>query len=124
MATPELRSSNLDLRRDEARVPPTDCLRCGACCFSAGENYVRVTGDDWSRLGEAAERLAQFVGNRAFMKMKDGHCAALEIRQPAGRPPEFFCTVYEARPQVCRDLARGSPACEAERWRKRSDSPA
>ena len=28
---------------------------------------------------------------------------------------EFFCTIYERRPQVCRDLARGSPECDGER---------
>ena len=100
---------------------PTDCLRCGVCCHGDTETYVRVSGDDWSRLGAEAERVAHFIGHRAFMKMRDGHCAALEVR-PAldggDGAREFYCTVYERRPQVCRDLGRGSPECEAELMRK------
>ena len=75
---------------------------------------MRVTGDDWARLGAGAERFAQFVGNRAFMRMRDGHCAALEVRRDAAGGTEFFCTIYENRPQICRDLGRGSPECLGE----------
>jgi uncharacterized protein len=94
---------------------PPDCRRCGACCFSPSEQFVRVTGDDWERLGTAAGRVAHFIGNRAFMQMTGGHCAALELRRSSGNEPEFFCTLYEQRPQICRDLARGSPECAGER---------
>lgn len=90
------------------------CLRCGVCCFSPSDTYVRVTGDDWSRLGTDAERIAHFIGTRAYMRMSDSHCAALEIRRTAAGDPEYFCTLYDRRPQVCRDLARGSPQCEGE----------
>lgn len=98
--------------------PTTDCLHCGVCCFSRLETYVRVMGDDWTRLGERAGQVAHFVANRAYMKMADGHCAALEVRRRADGQPEFFCTVYENRPQVCRDLARGSAECRGEREAK------
>ena len=92
---------------------PADCLTCGACCFSQLPTYVRVTGDDWSRLGDHAETVAHFIGSRAYMKMTEGHCGALAVCEGAkGR--EYYCLVYEQRPQVCRDLARGSPQCEAE----------
>jgi uncharacterized protein len=74
-----------------------------------------VTGDDWERLGGDAEKSAHFSGHRAFMRMQDGHCAALAIRRSPANAPEFFCTLYEKRPQICRDLARGSPQCEGER---------
>ncbi len=84
------------------------------CCFSTLENYVRVTGDDWTRLGDVAERVAQFAGNRAFMRMREGHCAALELRRAEDGAAEFFCSVYERRPQICRDLERGSPECAGE----------
>lgn len=78
---------------------------------------MRVTGDDWSRLGEAAERFAHFAGagNAAFMRMREGHCAALDVRHAADGGTEFFCSIYDRRPQVCRDLARGSPECDGER---------
>ena len=100
-------------------IPITDCLRCGVCCHSNLDTYVRVTGADWDRLGVDAERVAHFIGNRAYMKMSaGGHCAALEVRADAAGGGEFFCTVYEKRPQVCRDLARGSPECGGERASK------
>jgi len=93
---------------------PSPCLECGACCFSDLETSVRVTGDDYERLGPAAEDVVHFVGNRAYMRFADGHCAALRIK-PSGR---FACSVYETRPDVCRDLERGSPQCAAERFTK------
>jgi Fe-S-cluster containining protein len=93
-----------------------ECLRCGACCFSTLETYVRVSGDDHARLGDAAESLVRFDGHRAYMRMVDGHCAALVVDARSGR---FVCSMYEARPDTCRDLARGSPACAGERETKR-----
>lgn len=75
-------------------------------------------GRDWARLGDDADRLAHFIGHRAFMRMDAGHCAALEIRPAPDSRTTFCCTAYEKRPQVCRDLARGSPECGGERDRK------
>ncbi len=97
---------------------PTDCLRCGVCCFGDTPTFVRVSGDDWSRLGTEADRLAHFVENRAYMRMTEGHCAALAVRQDEAGSRVFFCTAYERRPQACRALGRGSPECAAELERK------
>ena len=93
---------------------PTDCQRCGVCCFSPSDEYVWVTGYDWTQLGEDADRLAHFIGNRAFMKMHEGHCAALAITQLEDGTPYFRCTIYENRPEICRILERGSPECLGE----------
>lgn len=79
-----------------------------------------MTGDDWERLGEAAERLAHFIGNRAYMRMERGRCAALVSRAGVDGEPWHVCSIYEYRPQVCRDLQRGAPECEAELLRKRT----
>ena len=76
---------------------------------------MRVTGDDYARLAERAEELVWFKGNRAYLRMVDGHCAALELDRRSGR---FFCNAYAARPQLCRELSRGSPECVAEREAK------
>lgn len=95
---------------------PADCLTCGVCCFSTLDTYARVTGADWERLGEHAETFATFIGHRAYMRMDGGRCAALRVERETGR---FFCTVYERRPQVCRDLERGAPECLGELARKR-----
>jgi Fe-S-cluster containining protein len=88
-----------------------ECLCCGVCCFSLLQEYVRVTGDDHGRLGDRAEELVRFDGNRAYMRMVDGHCAALRVEPSRGR---LVCSAYETRPEVCRDLARGSGACLGE----------
>jgi Fe-S-cluster containining protein len=94
--------------------PPPPCLECGTCCFSNNEASVRVTGDDYARLGDAAEDFVHFIGNRAYMRLADGHCAALRVER-AGR---FVCTVYERRPDACRDLERESPQCAGELFTK------
>ncbi len=95
------------------------CLACGACCFSQMPTYVRVTGDDYARLGAQAERLVWFDGNRAYMRMQGGHCAALRIVPSVqARSARFVCTAYDVRPAICRDLGRGSPACHGERAKK------
>jgi uncharacterized protein len=81
---------------------------------------VRVTGEDWTQLGEVAEQVAHFIGHRAYMKMAGGHCVALEPRRRADGAVEYFCTLYARRPQVCRELARGSPQCQGELAAKRA----
>ncbi|UJR78445.1 YkgJ family cysteine cluster protein [Sandaracinus amylolyticus] len=91
-----------------------ECTACGACCTSSSPQHARVTGDDWSRLGEDAERWTEWIGNRAFMRIEHGRCVALEAR----RDGRFACRIYERRPAVCRELERGSPACDAEITRK------
>jgi Fe-S-cluster containining protein len=96
-----------------------ECLACGACCFSRLDTYVTVTGDDHVRLAERAEELVRFDGNRAYMVMVDGHCAALHVAHDSG---QLFCSAYLTRPEACRDLARGLPACLGEIATK-SDRP-
>lgn len=94
---------------------PADCRGCGVCCHSQLATFVRVTGEDWARLGPDADWLAHFVGHQAYMQMQDGHCAALIVgRHPSGAH-DFFCSIYERRPQICRDLERGSAQCLGER---------
>jgi Fe-S-cluster containining protein len=90
-----------------------ECLQCGSCCFSRLDTYVRVTGDDFARLGASAEQVTVFIGNRCYMRMEHGHCAALQLS-----PGHYACNVYADRPEVCRALERGSPSCEAERAQK------
>lgn len=74
-----------------------------------------MTGDDHRRLGDDADRLVEWIGNLAFMKLAgDGdvrRCAALLLDARSGT---FACSVYENRPAVCRDLERGSGACRGE----------
>ncbi len=98
---------------DVSGVP--ECVACGCCCFSTNPEYLRVLGVDHERLGDDAERLTSFIENRAYMRLENGHCAALESDPVANR---WYCTVYERRPDVCRWLERGSGQCRAERHEK------
>src|SRR6187401_2664212 len=99
--------------------PPEDCTRCAACCFSESVRHARVTGDDHARLGDDAESLVTWIGNTAFMRLEHvgdaahglRRCAALAIDPVLGM---FACSIYERRPQVCRDLERGGSACRGE----------
>lgn len=80
---------------------------------------MRVDGADHARIGEQVDALTTFIGNRCYMKMLKGHCAALVIEALSGR---FVCSIYETRPAICRDLERESPACRGEIYEK-ADRP-
>lgn len=108
-------------------LPPTswpcqfDCLACGACCLHAGG--VLLLDDDVARLA------AHFglTGDEVRLRYtSDGEHLRTKGRQQAGSagddPACVFldgkrCTVYEARPQVCRDYPVGGAACLRERGR-------
>jgi uncharacterized protein len=87
------------------------CLGCGTCCFSKLSDYVRVEGADHARMGADVDALTHFEGNRCYMNMHQGHCAALVIDLVSR---QFVCSIYETRPRTCRDLERASPGCQAE----------
>lgn len=100
--------------------PHEDCTRCAACCFSDSPRHARVTGDDHRRLGDDAEQLVTWIGNAAFMRLEPvtnasglsvNKCVALALDPATG---SFACSIYETRPDVCRDLERGSSACRGE----------
>jgi hypothetical protein len=99
---------------------PPECLACGTCCFSELPEYVRVFGVDHDRMGDRAAEFTHFLGNKCYMRLEDGHCAALRIDPVARR---FACTIYEVRPDACRSLERGSPACRAEIHEKGARPP-
>lgn len=60
-----------------------------------------------SPIGEVAESPGRAAEPTRYMKMVDGHCAALE----RGADGSYGCAVYEHRPTLCRVLERGSSKC-------------
>jgi len=72
-------------------------------------------------MDEIAQGLTTWRGNRCFMKIEDGRCAALAFDRASGT---FRCTIYAVRPEVCRALERGSPACLGELETKRGRAAA
>jgi len=71
----------------------------------------RVTGE-----GDAGEGANDHAEDASAGRRK---CIALRIDPTAG---SFACSIYETRPQVCRDLERGGGACRGELAAK-SDRP-
>jgi Fe-S-cluster containining protein len=83
-----------------------DCLDCGACCFG-GEEYVAVTQTDLTRMSGALQsRYVVRKKERIFLKMVQGHCAALHARQG-----HYSCRMYGSRPNVCKVVEVGSREC-------------
>lgn len=77
-------------------LPP--CAGCGKCCHLLVELMPGV--DD----GVPEEWVVEHAGVRCMDQQGDGACAALD-------PLTQLCTIYELRPQVCRDFARGDSLC-------------
>jgi len=97
-----------------------DCLACGRCCHH-GPNTVHLLEDDDARVlgrpdgAKLLERLT-VVDRRPpgwrFLRNDGDRCAALDVSVP-GR---FRCLIYDVRPDDCRLVEPGSPAClEARR---------
>jgi Fe-S-cluster containining protein len=95
-----------------------ECTACGACCFSTLPEYVRVFGCDWDRMDERARAFTHFLGNRCYLRLEEGRCAALVVDLVDPARPRFLCSIYEARPDVCRSLERGGGACRSDRHEK------
>jgi Fe-S-cluster containining protein len=92
-----------------------DCISCGRCCHH-GPRTVHLLDVDEARILthlEGAEILRRLtvVDPRPpgwlFVENTGERCAALDVSVP-GRAP---CGIYEVRPDDCRLVEPGSPAC-------------
>jgi Fe-S-cluster containining protein len=93
-----------------------DCQICGACCYGPGE-YVAVIASDLCRMSSTVQgRYLQRVGERVYLKMVHGHCAALHARQG-----HYSCRIYKMRPQPCHVVEAGSRECLVARQRRGVD---
>ena len=73
------------------------CAGCGRCCHQVVE---LVAGVD--QVPEAW--VVEHDGLRCLEQRGDGACVALD-------PVTRLCTIYDHRPQVCREFERGSELC-------------
>nr|WP_281254893.1 YkgJ family cysteine cluster protein [Nibricoccus aquaticus] len=73
-----------------------DCAGCGRCCHLVVE----------LRPGDLVpeELVVTHDGARCMDQHSDGACVALH-------PVTRLCTIYETRPQTCRDFNRGESLC-------------
>jgi len=98
----------------------TDCVACGRCCHH-GPRTVHLLDSDEARVrahpdGEALLRRLTVLDDRPpgwrFVRNAGERCGALDVSVP-GR---FPCSIYDVRPDDCRLVDPGSPAClEARR---------
>jgi Fe-S-cluster containining protein len=97
-----------------ADAPVPDCMTCGACCATMvcvgvrpGENVAPE--HCWDIVKEMDD--GEIVVDRYLRR--DGEtliCSALDVGEAA-----VACTIYETRPQMCRDFEAGSDRCHALR---------
>jgi Fe-S-cluster containining protein len=91
---------------DDTREP-IRCEACQACCCQL-QVILMPHDDPPAHLVETEEH-----GLDVMRRLDDGWCVALDR-------DTYRCTIYERRPQVCRDVATGGPECRVERdeWRR------
>jgi Fe-S-cluster containining protein len=92
-----------------------DCVECGRCCHHAPRTVHLLEADDL-RMSERTLHHLTVLDTKPpgwrFMKNDGEKCAALD----QSTPDRFPCSVYEERPEDCRIVQPGSPAClEARR---------
>lgn len=123
-AIPSVRSA----LRDES----PGCLRCGECCRNFKVElspfdieriaaFCRITVEDmWDRyLSPGA-----FSWNEGYGMLAKSACPAIDGHRSVDERPEdgcvflgndgeghFICTIYQVRPEVCRDYPAGSSGC-------------
>ena len=98
-----------------------DCRSCGACCYG-DEMWIHVMASDDARLGEqdGVRHLTVLTQHgRGYvacsMKMVGGRCIAFRDQLADGG---CGCSIYEARPDICREFQAGSADCLAARRRR------
>ena len=81
-------------------IPPDDlplCTACGKCCHLLVELSPLLDN-------VPEEFVVEHEGIRCMDQHGDGACVALD-------PATQLCTIYERRPQVCRDFKRAESLC-------------
>lgn len=105
--------------------PLYDCQTCGACCASpwTGEGYALLYPNDVARLdglGLPVFQMTQGDGDDAITLLGtrvDGQARRVCVAFGGEVGGACACTVYEARPAVCRDVEPGDGACRDSRRR-------
>ena len=98
-----------------------DCVKCGACCVSSydAETYVYVGDDDIRRLRLAySEKTVRHLVSKISDPFKiglrtktnkQGHKTCISLRGSVGK--QCSCSIYEARPDACREFEPGEFPC-------------
>jgi Fe-S-cluster containining protein len=97
--------------------PVFDCQTCGACCTDrepSDGGYVYLSRPESRRLRQLGLTVVQ-AGGDSFLGTRPGQagcvCSAF-VGQVGGR---CSCSIYQSRPQRCREFEAGGPLCRAAR---------
>ncbi len=84
----------------EIKLPDTDvtCSKCDACCCRLEVMLISDTG-----VPEHFIEMDRW-GGMIMKRLDDGWCSALDRNT-------LMCSIYEKRPQICRDLEMGEYEC-------------
>ncbi len=105
----------LEPLQGEPDAAGADCVACGRCCHH-GPSTVHLLDTDEARVlevqgGDELLRRLTVLDDRPpgwrFVRNGGDRCAALDVSVP-GRYP---CSLYAVRPDDCRLVEPGSPAC-------------
>ena len=85
----------------QTTTPPdikVTCANCEACCCRSEVLLITDTGvpDNFIAMDK--------WGGMSMARLEDGWCAALDRNT-------LLCTIYEKRPQICRELEMGEDEC-------------
>lgn len=87
-----------------------DCVSCGRCCHH-GPRTVHLLESDETRMGPRFLELYTELEERPpwmrFIKNSGECCGGLDVSVPGQYP----CAIYPVRPDDCRIVEPGSPAC-------------
>lgn len=87
-----------------------DCVACGRCCHH-GPRTVHLLEADEARMGKRLLELYTELDVKPpwmrFIKNEGERCAGLDVSVPGSYP----CAIYASRPDDCRIVEPGSPAC-------------
>jgi uncharacterized protein len=85
-----------------------DCVACGRCCHH-GPRTVHLLEADEARMGPKLLPIYTELHPPYFRFVKNTgeRCAGLDVRVPDRYP----CAIYDVRPEDCRIVEPGSPAC-------------
>jgi hypothetical protein len=96
------RAIDIETAATSPATPAISCATCKACCCRL---EVLLMGDD-----DVPRRFTveDAWGGEVMRRLADGWCAALDRET-------MLCTIYERRPNVCREYAVGDNDCLVER---------
>lgn len=87
-----------------------DCMKCGACCY---DNKVVIDDEDLQRFRAGGRQdLIRKLSRRAGIKFLP---LVRDKEKPCVQLKEKMCTIYEVRPNMCRDFPVGTEQCITSR---------